>query len=63
MALLDRGLQSRDHRIGKGHWVLAVECQVMEAFNSRLKTENRSLLLDAQTPEQLVVFVAERMGY
>ena len=35
----------------------------MEAFNSRFKTENRSLLLDAQTPEQLEAVVAERMGY
>ena len=35
----------------------------MEAFNSRFKTENRSLLLDAQTPEQLDAVVAERMGY
>ena len=35
----------------------------MEAFNSRFKTENRSLLLDAQTPEQLEAVVAERMAY
>lgn len=35
----------------------------MEAFNSRFKVENRSLLLDAQTPNQLEALVAERMGY
>jgi len=35
----------------------------MEAFNSRFKTENRSLLLDAQTLGQLVALVAERMDY
>jgi transposase InsO family protein len=35
----------------------------MEAFNSRFKTENRSLLLDAQTLEELQVLVSERMDY
>ncbi|MGA9531506.1 MAG: IS3 family transposase [Anaerolineales bacterium] len=35
----------------------------MEAFNSRFKTENRSLLLDTQTLAQLQALVAERMGY
>ena len=35
----------------------------MEGFNSRFKTENRSLFLDAQTPDELEAFVAERMAY
>jgi len=35
----------------------------MEAFNSRFKTENRSLLLDAQTLEELQDLVSERMDY
>src|SRR3990172_133766 len=35
----------------------------MEGFNSRLKTENRSLFLDAQTLDQLRAIVAERMAY
>ena len=35
----------------------------MEAFNSRFKTENRSLLLDAQTLQELQALVAERMDY
>ena len=35
----------------------------MEAFNSRFKTENRSLLLDAQNLEELSAVVGERMGY
>lgn len=35
----------------------------MEAFNSRFKTENRSLLLDAQTLEELQFVVRERMDY
>ncbi len=35
----------------------------MESFNSRFKTENRSLLLDAQTLEELQLVVRERMGY
>jgi len=35
----------------------------MEAFNSRFKTENRSLLLDAQTLEELKALVSERMEY
>ena len=35
----------------------------MEAFNSRFKTENRSLFLDAQTLTQLVATVARRMNY
>lgn len=33
----------------------------MEAFNSRFKTENRSLLLDAQSVSELTQLVAERM--
>jgi putative transposase len=35
----------------------------MEAFNSRFKTENRSLLLDAQTLEELQALVSERIDY
>lgn len=35
----------------------------MESFNSRFKTENRSLLLDAQNMEDLKQVVRERMGY
>jgi putative transposase len=35
----------------------------MEAFNSRFKTENRSLLLDAQTLDELRALVSERMDY
>lgn len=35
----------------------------MEGFNSRFKTENRSLFLDAQTLDQLKAIAAERMGY
>jgi transposase InsO family protein len=35
----------------------------MEAFNSRFKTENRSLFLDAQTLSELVPIVAKRMAY
>ena len=35
----------------------------MEAFNSRFKSENRSLFLDAQTLTQLVATVAKRMAY
>ena len=35
----------------------------MEAFNSRFKTENRSLLLDTQTLQELQALVAERMDY
>jgi putative transposase len=35
----------------------------MESFFSRFKTENRSLLLDAQTLDELIALVAERMGY
>lgn len=35
----------------------------MESFFSRFKTENRSLLLDVQTLDELITLVAERMGY
>ncbi|MCJ7567122.1 MAG: IS3 family transposase [Anaerolineales bacterium] len=35
----------------------------MEAFNSRFKTENRSLLQDAQTLGELQLVVRERMDY
>lgn len=35
----------------------------MEGFNSRFKTENRSLYLDAQTRDELEAVVAERMAY
>jgi len=35
----------------------------MEAFNSRFKTENRSLLLDAQKLEELQLVGRERMEY
>ena len=35
----------------------------MEGFNSRFKTENRSLFSDAQTLDQLRAVVAERMAY
>jgi transposase InsO family protein len=35
----------------------------MEAFNSRFKTENRSLLLDAQTLDELQSLVSERIDY
>jgi len=35
----------------------------MEGFNSRFKNENRSLFLDAQTPDELTAIVAERMDY
>ena len=35
----------------------------MESFNSRFKTENRSLLLDAQTLEELQYVVREKMAY
>lgn len=35
----------------------------MESFHSRFKTENRSLLLDAQTPADLTAVVNQRMRY
>ena len=35
----------------------------MESFISRFKTENRSLLLDAQKLHELQSLVSERMGY
>ncbi len=35
----------------------------MESFNSRFKTESRSLLLDAHTLAELQHLVAERMRY
>jgi putative transposase len=35
----------------------------MEGFNSRFKTENRSLFLDARTLDELEGVVAERMAY
>lgn len=35
----------------------------MEAFNSRFKTENRSLISDAQTLDELKALVTERMDY
>jgi transposase InsO family protein len=35
----------------------------MEGFNSRFKTENRSLFFDAQTVDHLRAVVAERMAY
>jgi len=35
----------------------------MEFFIGRFKTENRSLLLDAQTLEELQAVVTERMDY
>lgn len=35
----------------------------MEAFNSRFKTENRSLVNEAQTFEELVVLLADRFNY
>ncbi len=35
----------------------------MESFNSRFKTENRSLLFDTQTLKELELMVGERMGY
>ena len=35
----------------------------VESFIGRFKTENRSLLLDAQTLEELQAVVAERMDY
>jgi putative transposase len=35
----------------------------MEAFNSRFKTENRSLLLDTKTLEELEALVSERIDY
>ncbi|MGH2626359.1 MAG: integrase core domain-containing protein [Anaerolineales bacterium] len=35
----------------------------MEAFNSRFKSENRSLFLDARTLGRLRAVVAERMHY
>jgi putative transposase len=35
----------------------------MESFFSRFKTENRSLLLDAQTLDELIALVAGRMDY
>ena len=35
----------------------------MEAFFSRFKTENRSLLLDCQTLEELTVMIARRIEY
>jgi transposase InsO family protein len=35
----------------------------MEGFNSRFKTENRSLFLDARTLHELEAVVAERMAY
>ena len=35
----------------------------MEAFFSRFKTENRSLLLDCQTPEELATVIAQRIDY
>ena len=35
----------------------------MEGFNSRFKTENRSLFLDAQTLDELEAVVAERIRY
>ncbi len=35
----------------------------MEAFNSRFKTENRSLFNEAQTFEELLVLLADRFDY
>jgi len=35
----------------------------MEAFNNRFKTENISLLLDAQKLEELQLVVREKMEY
>ena len=35
----------------------------MEAFFSRFKTENRSLLLDCQTLEELTGVIARRIEY
>ena len=35
----------------------------MESFFSRFKTENKSLLLDAHTLEELKILVGERMAY
>jgi putative transposase len=35
----------------------------MESFFSRFKTENKSLLLDAHTLEELKILVDERMAY
>jgi putative transposase len=35
----------------------------MEAFNSRFKTENRSLILNAQKLEELLALVSERIDY
>lgn len=35
----------------------------MEVFNSRFKTENRSLLLDNQILEELQTLVSERRAY
>ncbi len=35
----------------------------MEGFLSRFKTENRSLLLDCQTLEELATVIAQRIDY
>jgi len=43
--------------------ILAQDNPEMEAFNSRFKTENRSLLLDAQNLGELSAVVGERMRY
>jgi transposase InsO family protein len=41
----------------------AREIPQMETFNSHFKTENRSLLLDAKTLEELQILVSERIDY
>ena len=43
--------------------ILAQGNPEMESFISRFKTENKSLLLDAQTLADLQLVVEERMGY
>ena len=44
-------------------WAGARDNPEIEGFNGRFKTENRSLIPDAQTLDQLRAFVAEMMTY
>lgn len=41
----------------------ALDNPEMESFNSRFKTENRSLFEDAEDLEELVTVVGDRMAY
>lgn len=58
----DPALALRDNLILKGSQVLKLK-QFDESAAPSYETENRSLLLVAQTLEELQSLVAERMGY